>query len=300
MRLALKLLGVLAVLACFGWLRMPFEQRLSQELTEAHLLSPSFDRESRASLSQKGFVASFGSLRPMLAAFTALSTTKFHGNSDWESLEQAIESTVLLDPYNAYYWDLGAWHLAYNASTSSLENDALAPLQRKALFEQYIHKGDTLYARGIASRPRDVHLRLERARLWSSRHKIEDYPKVAQILQTTLAECELSSIQRSRIRGDLFYTLLRIPERVNDAYVLGRELYDASPTNRFPSLLNGLCALQMHPRVTVDKPLAMSQLYSSRSEALKNLGNYLNDSDTHKPRYGVEGLVKRMRSVDGN
>ena len=298
MRLAFKLLVVLAVLACVGWLRMPFEQRLSQQLTAAQLLSPSFDRESRASLSQKGFVASFGSLRPMLAAFTALSTTKYHGNSDWENLEQAIETTVLLDPYNGYYWDLGAWHLAYNASTSSLENDELAPLQAKQLFEQYISKGDNLYARGIAANPNDVHLRLERARLWSSRHKIEDYPKVAQILQKTLAECELSSGQVQRIRGDLFYTLLRIPERANEAYVLGRELYDESPNNRFPSLLNGLCALQMHPRVKVDDPLSMSQLYGSRSAAIKHLGNYLNDNDTHKPRYGVQDLLDRMSSVD--
>ncbi|PQJ29017.1 hypothetical protein [Rubritalea profundi] len=298
MKSALKFLVVLAVLACVGWLRMPFEQRLSLDLTEAHLLSPSFDRESRASLSQKGFVASFGSLRPMLAAFTALSTTKHHGNNDWENLEQAIETTVLLDPYNGYYWDLGAWHLAYNASTSSLENDGLAPLQAKQLFEEYIHKGDNLYTRGIAANPNDIQLRLERARLWSSRHKIEDYPKVAQILRTTLSECELSLRQRQRIRADLFYTLLRIPQRVNEAYILGRELYEESAQNHFPSLLNGLCALQMHPWVKVDDPLSLPQLYSSRTDAIKHLGNYLNDNDSHKPRYGVQDLLDRVSSVD--
>lgn len=297
MRLALKFLVVLSVIACVGWLRLPYEQRLSEELTEAQLLSPSFDRESRASLSQKGFVASFGSLRPMLAALTALSTTKYHGDSDWENLEQAIETTVLLDPNNSYYWDLGAWHLGYNASSSSLENKQLAALQRKALFKQYIHKGDALYARGIAANPKDVHLRLERARLWSSRHKIEDYPKVAQLLQQTLDECELSSTQRSRIRSDLFYTLLRIPERLNEAYALGRDLYRESPRNRFPSLLNGLCALQMHPRVRVEQPLTMFQLYGSKDQALKHLTNYMNDSDGYKPRYGVQDLLDRLRSV---
>jgi len=298
MKSALKFLVVLAVLTFFGWVRMPFEQRLSQQLTEAQLLSPSFDRESRASLSQKGFVASFGSLRPMLAAFTALSTTNYHGKSDWEGLEKAIDTTVLLDPYNAYYWDLGAWHLAYNASTSSLENDALAPLHAKQLFEDYISKGDQLYVRGIAANPDDVQLRLERARLWSSSHKIEDYPRVAKILEKTLSECPLSLSQRQRIRADLFYTLLRISERANEAYALGRELYEESSENHFPSLLNGLCALQMHPRVKVDNPLSLSQLYGSRADAIKHLGNYLNDNDGHKPRYGVQDLLDRMSSVD--
>ncbi|MEO1856973.1 MAG: hypothetical protein ABGY95_06360 [Rubritalea sp.] len=289
---------MLAVLACAGWLRMPFEQKLSEELAEAHLLTPSFDQESRASLSQKAFVASFGSLRPIFAAFTALTSTKYHGNGDWEKLEQAIDTTVLLDPYNSYYWDLGAWHLAYNASASSLENEKLAPLQRKALFKEYVYKGDELYARGIAANPRNVQLRLERARLWSSKHKIEDYPKVVQILEAILTDCELSSRQRQRVRTDLYYTLLRVPERVKDAYVLGRVLYQESPRNRYPSLLNGLCALQLHPRVKVEQPLTMSQLYGSRAEAIKHIANYLSDSDTHKPRYGMADLLQRMRSVD--
>ena len=298
MKLALNLLVVFAVLAVAGWLRMPLEQRLSQQLSEAHLLTPSFDRESRASLSQKGFVASFGSLRPMMAAITALSTTRYHGKMDWESLERAIDTTVLLDPYNSYYWDLGAWHLAYNASSSSLENKELPPLRRKQLFEEYIKKGDQLYVRGIAANPDDVHLRLERARLWSSSHKMEDFPKVSRILQRALTECQLSHRQRQRIRGDLFYSILRIPERVNEAYVLGRELYEESPNNRFPSLLNGLCALQMHPRVKVDEPLSMAQLYGSRAEAVKHLGNYMRDHDAYKPRYGVLDLLDRMQSVD--
>lgn len=298
MKSILKFLVVLVVLVFFGWLRMPFEQRLSQQLTDAHLLSPSFDRESRASLSQKGFVASFGSLRPMLAAFTALSTTNYHGKSDWEGLEEAIDTTVLLDPYNAYYWDLGAWHLAYNASTSCLENEELPPLRRRWLFEDYINKGDQLYVRGIAANPDAVHLRLERARLWSSSHKIEDYPKVAQILEKTLSECPLSLRQHQRVRADLFYTLLRIPERANEAYILGRKLYEESSKNHFPSLINGLCALQMHPKVKVDDPLNMSQLYGSRADAIKHLGNYLSDNDSHKPRYGVQDLLDRMSSVD--
>lgn len=298
MQTFLKLIVVLVTLSLIGWLRMPVEQQITNQLKAAHILTPSFDMESRASLSQKGFVASFGSLRPTMAAFTVLASASHHSRSEWAALEDDFESAVLLDPYNEYYWDLGAWHMAYNAATSSKDNAELAPLTREKLFKEYIQKGSNFYDRGIAANPQSWNLRKEKARLWSSPHRIEDFPLVAETLEDALEVEGLPAHQRRRFRSDLFYTLLRIPERVNDAYELGREIYDEGPSSRFPSLLNGLCALQQHPRMDVDKPLTLPQLYGSRQLAVKYLSNYLSDRDEHKPRYGVVEVLERLKAVD--
>lgn len=294
----LKAVVVLAMLAIVGWLRMPYEQALSENLQQEHLLTPSFDTESRASLSQKGFIASFGCLRPTLAAVAALSTVKHHGQSDWEGLEEAVETTVLLDPYNPYYWDLGGWHLAYNASSSFRENTEFPPLKREKLFRQYIEKGDAFYRRGISLNPHDYSLRMALTRLWSSNHHIEDYAKVAQLLEDMLDEVELDLQQSRRARGDLFFALLRIPNRAQQAYELGRVLYEEDIRNRFPSLINGLCALQMHPRVEARDPLSLPQLYGDRKRADKWISNYLKDEDRYKPRYGMVDLLRRLRAVN--
>jgi hypothetical protein len=275
---------------------MPFEQELSEELKVQHNLAPSFDVEARAGLSQKGFVASFGSLRPTLAVFYALSTSSLHSQSDWEGLEDAFETIVLLDPYNPYYWDIGAWHMGYNASSASKDNDELPPLRRQSLAKSYLEKGDHFYDRGILANPDSYDLRMAKARLWSRPTVNPDYSKVAKTLERVLQDLNLPEQQENRVKRNLFYALLRVPEKVNEAYVLGRELYE-TPQNRVPSLVNGLCVLQMHPRMEVAAPLSLAQLYGDRATALKLLRNYFEIEDEYKPMYGVEELLAKLEAA---
>ena len=289
-----KLAVVLGVLALVGVVRMPMEHALYEELSERHIIAPSFDMEARAGLSQKGFVASFGSLRPTLAALYALSTSTQHGNRDWEGLEESFETIVLLDPYNAYYWDVGGWHMAYNAASSTLENEELPPVRRKKLSEAYVLKGESFYDRGILANPESYDLRMAKARLWSRPIVNPDYEKVAEVLERTLEELTLPEALRARVQRNLFYALLRVPDRVGEAYVLGRKLYE-DPQNRVSSLLNGLCALQMHPRVEVEHPLSLAQLYGDRATALRLLQNYYEIEDEYKPMFGVEHLLEKLR-----
>ena len=292
-------LVVVMVLAVTGWLRMPYEHGLSSELVEARLLTPAFDREARAGLSQKGFVASFGSLRPTLAALSAISTTRYHGRQDWEGLEEALETTVLLDPYNPHYWDLGGWHLAYNASSSYQEDEALPPLTRRKLFRDWIMKGDHFYERGIQANPQNLKLRQERARMWASGYKIQNFAKVVEILEGALRDVEMGEPQRWKVKRDLFYTLLRLPERRQEAYELAREIFVSADGRRYPSLVNGLCALQLDPRVVVKEGerLSMMRLYGDRRMAQRWIENYLKDSDTNKPRVRMEGMLRRLMAV---
>ena len=292
-RSILKVLIVLMVLALVGMLRMPFEQKLTKELEEEHFIAPSFNLEDRASLSQKGFVASFGSLRPGLAALYALTSSGLHGRSDWAGLEDTFETVVLLDPYNAYYWDLGAWHLAYNAASSTRENMEIPPLKRLQLAAEYREKGGQFYDRGIRANPMSLSLRREKARLWSHPTRDPDYQKVAEVLEGALADLELNVVQRERLERELFYALLRTPERVEDAYHLGRRLF-GNPKNRVPSLVNGLCVLQMHPRVRVETPLTLTQLYGDRETARRLLENYFTIEDDAKPMFGVKDLLDSL------
>ncbi|MFC5051262.1 hypothetical protein ACFPK9_11655 [Rubritalea spongiae] len=288
-----KSVVVFGVLALFGALRMPFEQSLSKELQDRQVLSPAFDMEARASLSQKGFIASFGSLRPTLAALYALRTSGELSRSDWSGLEDSFESIVLLDPYNAYYWDLGSWHMAYNAASASRENRDLAPLKRMKLAEEYTRKGENFLDRGIRANPESYELRMAKARMWSRPTVEPDYEKVAETLEQTLSEIDLPETRRESVLRNLFYALLRVPERVDEAYELGRELFK-NPQNRVPSLLNGLCALQMHPRVEVVDPLSFEDLYGDRETALALLKNYYAVEDPYKPMYGVKELLERL------
>ncbi|MGJ8672052.1 MAG: hypothetical protein ACSHX2_03840 [Rubritalea sp.] len=282
------------VLTLVGVVRLPFEQELSNELEERHILAPAFDMQARAGLSQKGFIASFGSLRPTLAALYAISTSGQHARSDWEGLGDSFETIVLLDPYNSYYWDVGGWHMAYNAASATRDDKSLAPLRRRKLSAEYVEKGEQFFERGILANPQSYDLRMAKARLWSRPTSDPDYTKVAESLEQALAELEMPERQRESVRRNLFYALLRVPERVNEAYSLGRELY-LNPQNRVPSLVNGLCALQMHPRVDVSDPLSLTELYINRENAFRLLKNYYEVEDEYKPMYGVAELLSNIQ-----
>ena len=70
------------------------------------------------------------------------------------------------------------------------------------------------------------------------------------------------------------------------------------PKNRVPSLLNGLCVLQMHPRVMVEEPLSLMEIYGDRATANRLLGNYYRVEDEAKPMYGVKDLLDRLQRVE--
>ncbi|WP_018970906.1 hypothetical protein [Rubritalea marina] len=289
-----KLIVCGVALLVLGVLRLPLERRLSAQLKEDRVMAPSFDAEARAGLSQKAWIASFGSLRPALAAYYSLGVIRYHSGRDWEGLEERLEEVVLLDPYNPFYWNTGAWHLAYNAAADVHEDASLAPLQRKQGFREWIARGDALYQRGIEANPDDLKLRLERARLWSNPHRILDYPKVLGILQSCLDDLELTDARIRRIELDQCYAMLRIPGEEQSAYQLARRLYLSDVEGAPSSLRNGLCALQLHPNVIAEPAIPIQEIYGSRANAVKLLTHYLKDSDPDKPRYGVRDLLDAL------
>ena len=174
------------------------------------------------------------------------------------------------------------------------EDESLSSFQRKAEFKQWIERGDRLYQRGIAANPDDLKLRLERARLWSSPMRILDYEKVVEILESCLSDLTLSDSRVRRIELNTFYSLLRIPGREQQAYALGRRLYDADRSGAPSSLRNGLCALQLHPRLEPKQALTLGDLYGSKELAARYVARYLDDQDPDKPRYGMAELLKKL------
>lgn len=125
-----------------------------------------------------------------------------------------------------------------------------------------------------------------------------DYSLVASTLESALFELNLSPSQQRKVKMDLFYTLLRIPERAQDAYQLGRALFEENTESRYPSLVNGLAALQLNPKLKVTRVLSLRQLFGTRAIAARSLTNYLNEKSLEKPRFGVKVLLDRLHLTD--
>lgn len=290
-----KGLVVLVVLGLFGQVRMGFEAELTREMREGKLLTPSLGMEQREMLDQKGFAAAFGSVRPVWAAMKSLGSTKYHVAGEWDELEEAYGEIVVLDPRNYNYWDVGSWHLAYNASSASLEDVGLPPLQRRALFRDYIEKGSAFLDRGIEANPEEWRLYVLKARLWSSQFRILDYPLVVDTLREALKVEGIPAGERASMERMVFYSLLRIPERRQEAWDVGVRLMRKGESRRFPSLMNGVFVLGLDPTIVKGGEVwGVDEVYGGEREAYKNLRNYWRGREEGVPTRGLERLLRKM------
>lgn len=290
---------ILLVLMVTGWLRMPYEQALTKEMQEKRLLPPHFDLQTRAALKQKSFAATFGSFRPTLAAVMAVATTNYHSAQQWEEIERAYEEIVLLDPHNEHYWNMGAWHMAYNAAAYYQQDDSLSLLERGQRFREYIQKGSEFLDRGIATNPDGWLLRAEKARLWASPHRIRDFPLVNRTFKELLQKAQITQQQRDSFRRELLYSLLRTPGCEQEAYELAIKLFAEGEHQHFPSLLNALTALQLDPKVKVGNRLELTQIYGDKISAYKHLRNYLKAADGYAPLYGIRSVLIELEEELG-
>ena len=130
---------ILLVLAITGKIRMPIEQKLAEELHAHKLVPPRLSLKERSRLKQKAFVATYGSLRPTIAAFMSSASVSLHSNQEWGKIEKQYEEVILLDPYNYFYWETASWHMASNAAGDIKNNSGLKNITQKRIFEKYIH-----------------------------------------------------------------------------------------------------------------------------------------------------------------
>jgi len=57
-----NLLVIFVILGITGWIRLPIEQKLAEDLHELKLVPPRLSLEERSRLKQKAFIATYGSL----------------------------------------------------------------------------------------------------------------------------------------------------------------------------------------------------------------------------------------------
>lgn len=295
----LNTLVVILVLLAFGWVRMGYEQKLTVEMREQKLLPASMSLDSRAELKQKGLAATFGSLRPTLAAIMSVTATQYHFSRDWGKLEKQYRDIVLLDPGNVNYWDIGSWHIGTNASVSSKENLSYPPIERQLLFDEYLNRGSAFLDQGIEMNPEEWRLPLLKARMWNNPHLKPNYPLVVSTLRKALTYPGVPQRDRDRMERMVFYALFQIPGESQEAYDQAYKLWQAGDKQHFPSVLSRLYILQNNPSVKIQKRLSLQELYGDKKNAYKNLRNFWIGKSESDVTYGVESTLRALEDELG-
>jgi hypothetical protein len=290
MKLVNKCCVVCLVIFVAGWLVFPIEQKMHAEFREKNLLPQPLTISTREKIGQTSSAVALGGLQNVVATFLNLRAYSSFENRDWIKLEDQFNTIVLLQPRNSYYWDVGAWHLSYNAAVDYLENEDLPVIRRKALHRKYVEKGVNFLERGTKNLPDDWMLLSSLGRFLSAHDKYPNYEKAALAYEKAWLT---GKARRFEARAWL-YSLARIEGKELDALRLARNLFE-NESNRVDTvrcLLFVLESSQPNSRSVLE---IVAKCFSSESAALKALTVYRDNNADQMPTTGIDYAIELLK-----
>src|SRR2546423_1934362 len=168
----IRMLGVLAILVALGALRLPIERDLAALHRQEHFRAVEFNLDLREKLGQLGFIAALSGFRAIVADGLFIQAHVAWEQTEWGRVLLLFRQITTLQPRAILFWDMAAWHMAWNASVAAM-NDQTQPrlaLRIKAQRE-YFALGKDFLERGIKNNPDRPQLYEALARLYKEKYK---------------------------------------------------------------------------------------------------------------------------------
>ena len=230
----------LAVLLVMGLLKLPLEHNLAALHRQEHFQGVEFNLDLREKLGQLGFIAALSGFRAIVADALFIQAHVAWERTEWGRVLFLFRQVTTLQPRAVLFWEMGAWHMAWNASTFALNDPSQPRLDfRVKAAREYFDLGKDFLERGIKNNPDRPELYEALARLY--RDKYLDHEEAAEYFDkaATLPGAH------AYVKRFAAYELAQSPGREADGYRRLRGLYDAGERERLPSLVRHLKELEI-------------------------------------------------------
>src|SRR5882762_9857976 len=222
----------LATLLVFGVMKLPAERALSLQHRSgsARQFADLVNLGLREQIGQLGFVAALSGFRAMLADFLFIQAHVAWERTEWGRVLLLFRQVTTLQPHVPLFWDMAAWHMAWNASAAAM-NDSSQPRMALRVKAQrdYFAIGKDFLERGIKNNPGKPELYEALARLYHDKlndheHASESYAKAAALPDAHSYDRRFSAYELSYCEG-----------REREAYEQLRALYEKGERERLPT-----------------------------------------------------------------
>ena len=109
-----SLLAIL-LLAVFGSALIPWQTELQRTAQAAHFRTTPLTLGLREQIGQSGFLAALSGFRAPVAAFLWIDAHTAWERTEWGRMAGLFNTITTLQPHTLLYWDIAAWHMAWNA-----------------------------------------------------------------------------------------------------------------------------------------------------------------------------------------
>ncbi|HVF72484.1 MAG TPA: hypothetical protein VM940_12830 [Chthoniobacterales bacterium] len=234
-----RIAGAIVALLLFGAVRWPIERHLTDTHRALGLRTLDFNLGLREQLGQLGFIAALSGFRSVVADALFIEAHVAWERTEWGRVLLLFRQTTTLQPRAVLFWEMAAWHMAWNASTAAM-NDPRQPqlALRVKTAREYYDLGKDFLERGIRNNPERPELYEALGRLY--RDKYEDHERAADCFARGAA----LPGARAYLKRFAAYELARAPGREQEAYRQLRALYDVGEAERTPALLRHLKELE--------------------------------------------------------
>ena len=175
----IRLLTILAVVAIFGALKFPVERSLSTQHKQAYFRGVELGLDLREQIGQLSFLAALSGFRSLVADVLFIQAHVAWERTEWARVLLLFRQVTTLQPRGILFWDMAAWHMAWNASVAAL-NDRTQPREALRIKAQreYFALGRDFLERGIKNNPDRPQLYEALARLY--KEKYHDHERAAE------------------------------------------------------------------------------------------------------------------------
>lgn len=233
-------LAIILGVILFGTARVPLEHQLTETHRRLRFGAVDFNLDLREEIGQLGFIAALSGFRSLVADALFIEAHAAWERTEWGRLLFLFRQVTTLQPRAVLFWEMAAWHMAWNASTAAM-NDPHEPHQalRLKAAREYLQLGKDFLERGIKNNPDRPELYEALARLY--RDKYEDHERASEFF----AKAAALPGSHSYARRFAAYELAQSPGHEREAYEELRRLYDSGQHERLPALLRRLKELEI-------------------------------------------------------
>jgi hypothetical protein len=244
----MRCFAVLAAVLTFGVTKLPAERALFVQHRQLHFRGGELNLDLREQIGQLGFIAALSGFRSMLADALFIEAHVAWERTEWGRVFLLFRQVTTLQPRVVLFWDMAAWHMAWNASVAAM-NDQTQPrlaLRIKAQRE-YFALGKDFLERGIKNIPDKPQLYESLARLYKD--KYQDHERASEFFAKAAALPGAPSYDKRFSAYELSYC----EGREREAYERLRQLYTAGENERPPTLIKRLKVLEEKLNIAQDQ-----------------------------------------------
>src|SRR6267143_1509014 len=242
----MRIFVVLLSVALFGAAKLPVEQTIAAAHRRLHFRAVDFDPGLREQIGQLGFIAGLSGFRALVADVLFVQAHVAWERTEWGRVLLLFRQVTTLQPRSLLFWDMAAWHMAWNASAAALRDSTQPRLALRIKAQrEYFQLGKDFLERGIRNNPDRPQLYEALARLY--RDKYNEHQHAAEFFH----KAAVLPGAPSYAKRFAAYELSRCEGRESEAYDQLHALYAASNSERLPTLIRRLKDLE----IKLDIPL---------------------------------------------